>query len=123
VSGVSSDTRTDGDCPNSFTITRTWTFTDECGNTSSVSQTINVDDTTAPEAPQAPADVTVECADDIPAAATLTAADNCSGVVSGVSSDTRTDGDCPNSFTITRTWTFTDECGNTSNVSQVRQSM
>ncbi|MEM1118812.1 MAG: T9SS type A sorting domain-containing protein [Bacteroidota bacterium] len=119
VEGVPSDEITPGDCPNSFTVTRTWTFTDECGNSSSVSQAITVNDTEAPTIPDAPEPVAVQCADDVPAPAALSATDNCSGTVEGVPSDEITPGDCPNKFTVTRTWTFTDECGNSSSVSQV----
>ncbi|NNT72403.1 gliding motility-associated C-terminal domain-containing protein, partial [Flavobacterium sp. IMCC34852] len=112
------DTTTQGNCPNSFSVTRTWTFTDACGNSSSVSQTITVSDTIAPVAPEAPADVTVACADDVPAMISLTAIDNCSGEITAQGVDTVTQGNCPNSFSVTRTWTFTDACGNSSSVSQ-----
>src|SRR5690606_20325799 len=76
VTGV--DTVDNADACNAI-ITRTWTFTDTCNNTSSVSQTITVSDTTAPVAPAAPADVTYECITDVPAAGSLTATDNCGG--------------------------------------------
>ncbi|MFB9090477.1 HYR-like domain-containing protein, partial [Flavobacterium paronense] len=112
------DTAVPGNCPNSFTVTRTWTFTDACNNTSSVSQTINVNDTIAPVAPEAPATVNVACAGDIPANTSLTAIDNCSGEITAQGVDTSVPGNCPNSFTVTRTWTFTDACNNTSSVSQ-----
>ena len=118
ISGVPTDVVTPGDCPNNFTVDRTWTFTDECGNSSSVTQTIAVSDTEAPVAPESPVDITVQCAADIPAAAELTAEDNCSGSIIGVPTDVVTPGDCPNSFTVERTWTFTDECGNVSTTSR-----
>nr|MBX2815534.1 T9SS type A sorting domain-containing protein [Saprospiraceae bacterium] len=118
ITGIPTDVETPGDCPNSFTVTRTWTFTDECGNESTISQVITVEDTEAPIAPEAPAPLTVQCADDVPAVATLTATDNCDGEITGVPTDVVTPGDCPNSFTVVRTWTFTDECGNASTVSQ-----
>ncbi len=98
-------------------ITRTWTFTDACENTSSVSQTITVSDTVAPVAPQAPADLTVECLDDVPAAGDLTATDNCAGEVTVTGVDSVNSEDACNVI-ITRTWTFTDACENTSSVSQ-----
>ncbi|MBD3581167.1 HYR-like domain-containing protein [Flavobacterium selenitireducens] len=116
VSGV--DVTTPGACANSFTIVRTWTFADACGNTSSVSQTINVNDTIAPVAPEAPANVTAQCSSEVPANVTLTAQDNCSGAITAEGVDVVTAGNCPNSFNIVRTWTFTDACGNTSSVSQ-----
>ncbi|WP_442787989.1 HYR-like domain-containing protein, partial [Flavobacterium suncheonense] len=116
VSGV--DSITSGNCASSYTITRIWTFTDGCGNTSSVSQTINVADTSSPVLPQAPADVTVACSADVPAMISLTATDTCAGPITSVGVDTITPGSCPNSYVITRTWTFGDLCGNTSSVSQ-----
>ena len=35
-------------CPNSYVVTRTFTATDECGNDSTASQTITIQDTTKP---------------------------------------------------------------------------
>jgi gliding motility-associated-like protein len=116
VEGV--DTTVAGNCPNSFVTTRTWTFTDACGNTSSVSQTITINDNVAPAAPEAPASVTVACAADVPAAGQLSATDNCGDVITATGVDAIAAGQCANSFVITRTWTFADACGNTSSVSQ-----
>ena len=112
------DELTPGSCANNFTIVRTWTFTDVCGNASSVSQTITVNDDIAPVAPAAPATVTVQCAADVPAAVDLTAVDNCDGDITVSPTDVMTPGSCANNFTIVRTWTFTDVCGNESSVSQ-----
>jgi len=116
VQGV--DVTTQGNCPNSYTIVRTWTFTDACGNSSSVSQNITVNDNVAPVAPNAPADITLACGSDVPAMISLTANDNCSGEITAQGVDVTTQGNCPNSYTIVRTWTFTDTCGNSSSVSQ-----
>ena len=112
------DTTVAGDCPNSFVTTRTWTFTDVCGNTSSVTQTITINDTTAPVAPEAPAALTVSCAGEVPAMISLTASDNCGEQITAEGVDTTIAGACPNSFVTTRTWTFTDACGNTSSATQ-----
>jgi hypothetical protein len=100
-----------------YTITRTWTFTDACGNTSSVSQTINVLDNTAPVAPAAPANQGFQCLADVPAPGTLTATDNCSGNITATGVDAQVANGC--GYTITRTWTFTDACNNTTSVSQI----
>ncbi|MFK2821338.1 hypothetical protein U0L90_14510, partial [Flavobacteriaceae sp. LMIT009] len=105
------EVRTDGDCPSNYTLVRTWTATDDCGNETSHTQTLTVQDTTAPEFVEAlPADATVEC-DEVPEAATLTATDNC-GDATVTYNEVRTDGDCPSNYTLARTWTATDDCGN-----------
>jgi hypothetical protein len=98
-----------------YTIERTWTAIDNCGNAVSVSQTITVVDTTAPVLDEAPADITVNCTE-IPAAAELQATDNCDEDPTVVLTETLGTG-CP--YTITRTWTATDACGNTSEEVQV----
>ncbi|WP_028890685.1 gliding motility-associated C-terminal domain-containing protein [Tenacibaculum sp. 47A_GOM-205m] len=104
------ETTTAGSCPNSYTLTREWTATDACGLTTVHTQTITVQDTTAPVFVEAlPADVTVEC-DAVPVAETLTATDTC-GTATVTFAETRTDGACPSSYTLARTWTATDECG------------
>ncbi|WP_207625685.1 beta strand repeat-containing protein [Niastella populi] len=100
-----------------YIITRTWTFTDACNNTSSVSQIINVQDNTAPVVPAAPASQNFQCLVDVPAPGTLTATDNCSGDITATGVDVQVAKAC--GYTITRTWTFTDACNNTSSVSQI----
>jgi large repetitive protein len=113
VTVVFSEVRTDGSCPDTYTLTRTWTATDNCGNSITHVQVISVEDTTAPVWDQVmPADITVEC-DDVPAApAVVTASDNCDSEVTVVFGEVRTDGSCPDTYTLTRTWTATDNCGN-----------
>ncbi|GGG49895.1 HYR-like domain-containing protein [Bizionia arctica] len=116
IIGIVSET-TDESNPCNVTITRTWTFTDTCNNSSTVSQTITVADTIAPLAPTAPADITYECVADVPVAADLIATDNCAGEITGVVSETMDDSNSCNVIII-RTWTFTDACNNSSSVSQ-----
>ena len=105
-------------CGNTKVITRTWVATDDCGNTTSGDQVITVVDTTAPSI-VVPADVTIECPDDTSPAATgsATGSDTC-GTVTIASSDVSVAG-CGNTETITRTWTATDECGNSTSADQV----
>jgi gliding motility-associated-like protein len=103
-------------CPE--TITRTYSVTDDCGNQITVTQTIVVDDTTNPTASN-PAGVTVQCIGDVPAANTavvIDEADNCSVPVVAFVSDVSDGNTCPE--TITRTYSVTDACGNTINVTQ-----
>ena len=111
------EVRTNGSCPDSYTLTRTWTATDNCGNTATGSQQITVQDITAPVLTNVPANVTVECSA-IPAAPTVTATDNCDANVNVTFNEVRTNGSCPDSYTLTRTWTATDNCGNTATGSQ-----
>ncbi|ULC58109.1 gliding motility-associated C-terminal domain-containing protein [Flaviramulus sp. BrNp1-15] len=105
------DVRTDDACEGTYTITRTWTATDACGNITTANQIISTSDTTAPEFDQTtlPGDVVVEC-DNVPLADTLTASDNCGNAIVTVE-DIRTDGNCDYNYTITRTYTATDDCG------------
>jgi hypothetical protein len=106
------ETRTDGACADSYTLTRTWTATDNCSNTTTLSQFITVQDTTDPIL-TIPVNVTVECSA-VPAVGTATATDNCdSSVTVTYDGEVRTDGACADSYTLTRTWTATDNCSNT----------
>src|SRR5256885_9641980 len=80
---------------------------------------MHVHDTTAPVAPAAPAEVSVQCAGDVPAAVHLTAKDTCSGSITVSPVDGAPVANAQGcGYTITRTWTFTDNCGNSSSVSQ-----
>ena len=83
-----------------------------------VRKIITVQDTTDPVLAGVPADVTVEC-DNIPDAATPTATDNCDADVDIVYTEVRTDGNCPDNYTLTRTWVATDNCGNSTTGTQV----
>ena len=99
------ETETTG-CP--YSIMRTWTATDDCGNSSSATQVITVEDTQLPVLSAIPSDVNVDCGS-IPEPAIVTATDNCS-TIDVVLTETTNFEVCP--FTISRTWTGTDECGN-----------
>ncbi|MEZ4798235.1 MAG: hypothetical protein R2809_00360 [Flavobacteriales bacterium] len=97
-------------------IIRTYYAMDACENTSSVQQIITLTDDTAPMAEVAPENITVECGSEIPMfipswydncdeelelfAASSVAYDNCVEI-------------------ITRTWTATDNCGNSTTLTQV----
>ncbi|MFK7806912.1 MAG: hypothetical protein AB8F74_03835, partial [Saprospiraceae bacterium] len=93
---------TPGSCVNNFVEVRTWTFVDACGNESSISQTITVNDDTAPVAPAAPADEMVQCATDVPALIDLTAVDNCDGDITVSPTVVVTPGSCVNNFVEVR---------------------
>ena len=100
------------------TITRTWTASDACGNTSSAVQVITVVDNTAPVLSSCPVDITVEC-ETIPSPAIVTATDNCDpNPVIAFAEDKIMTGCGGYTGTITRTWTASDACGNISSSQQ-----
>ena len=105
-----------GDAAGNYVITRTFTATDDAGNSTSASQTISVQDTTAPEFTFVPADYTVECSEEMPMDDAV-AADNCGEVTVEVSNET-TPGNATGNYVITRTFTATDDAGNSTSTSQ-----
>jgi hypothetical protein len=105
-----------GNCPQSYTIVRTWYATDDCLNQSVGTTSYYVNDYTAPEFTSVPADITVECDLPIPASS-ATATDNC-GLVTVTSSDSDVMQDECDGY-IVRTFTAEDECGNTSQADQI----
>jgi hypothetical protein len=79
------DVTVDGICDGNYSITRTWTATDNCGNSTTASQTINVTDVTAPVIEPVSNIPNVCATGDEGAVVTFalpSATDNCSGVVS-----------------------------------------
>jgi hypothetical protein len=55
------ETQTDGICPILYVLERTWRATDVCGNSTTVSQLVTVQDTYAPQFIVPPVDVVLEC--------------------------------------------------------------
>jgi hypothetical protein len=107
------------DAPDVFPLgqtTVTWTATDEAGNSATATQTVTIEDTTAPSI-VAPADITVEAtskSDNIITLETPQASDNV-----GVSSITN---DAPAVFPVGETvvtWTAKDDSENTQTASQM----
>ena len=107
---------TPGTCAGNYSVTRTWTATDDCGNSSTASQTITVQDITAPviaalpgRPPSTARPPRLRPADrhgHLRQTSTLTF------------NDVTTPGSCPGNYSVTRTWTATDDCGNASTASQ-----
>ena len=75
-------------------ITRTWTYTDSCGNTASVAQNITVSDTEAPVFEAPPADASYSCYADLPEPVALQWTDNCDGTGSVMSQEMVTGSGC-----------------------------
>ena len=109
---------------------RTYTATDECGNSSTFEQILDLVDTTPPVL-TIPADYSVsadaDCSADVSTAAAgeATATDNCDLDVDITSSDSEwtytCDGDddtTEGTRTLTRTWTATDDCDNSTSLDQ-----
>ncbi|MCF8237729.1 MAG: gliding motility-associated C-terminal domain-containing protein [Saprospiraceae bacterium] len=109
------ETNTLSSCAGSYTITRTWTATDDAGNSLSHQQVITVNDNSPPALNGVPADITVNC-NDIPAppiiGMDITAVDLCDNNVTIVLTTQNNTGECANSYAIIRTWTASDDCGN-----------
>ena len=112
-----SDVSDGNTCPE--VITRTYSVTDDCGNTINVTQAITVNDTQNPTASN-PAPIGVECIADLPVpdvTVVTDEADNCAAApVVAFVSDVSDGNTCPE--VITRTYSVTDDCGNTINVTQ-----
>ncbi len=99
--------------PITVSTTVIWTFTDSSGNTVTQSQSVTVQDTTAPVANLAtlPA-VNAQC--QVTSITPPTATDNCDGTITGSTSTT-----FPITASTTVTWTFTDSNGNASTQNQL----
>ncbi|ESU25777.1 hypothetical protein FLJC2902T_30600 [Flavobacterium limnosediminis JC2902] len=81
-------------------------------NTVNCTQTIRVNDTTAPVFNETlPTNLTLECNAGIPNPVTLTATDNCNSATVTFEEET-TNGTCPGNSEIIRTWRTADACGN-----------
>ena len=112
-----SDVSDGNTCPE--VITRTYSVTDNCGNSTNVTQTITVSDVTPPTASN-PANINTPLA---PAPGpdinvVLDEADNCTAVpVVAFVSEQSDGGDCPE--VITRIYSVTDDCGNETLVTQL----
>ena len=104
----------EGDCPQEMTVIRTYTATDDCGNSTSAVQTINVVDTTAPIFTFTPAATSfIYAADgDTLAEPFVVVLDNCDTEASWSVEETILV-DSPNEFTVEREYTAFDACGNT----------
>jgi hypothetical protein len=90
---------------------------DDCGNTAQCSRTIVVQDNTPPII-NCPVVVSpIQCGS-TPNFGSPTATDACDATVNVTFSDATTPGACPQAFSVTRTWTAMDDCGNTSQCSR-----
>ena len=68
-------------------------------------------DQTAPQLSAIPESITVEC-DGIPTTGIVSATDNCDADVAVLFEEIEQAGNCSDAYTIIRSWTATDNCGN-----------
>jgi len=110
-----SDVTTPGVLAGSYTRTKTWKAVDACGNESGIkSQAITVRDNTAPVLSAPGANATIDCPS-TPVFTPPTATDACDPNPRMVEvSDVTTPGNCPGSYTRTKTWKAVDACDNES---------
>jgi NADPH-dependent 7-cyano-7-deazaguanine reductase QueF-like protein len=103
---------TEGTCSASITVT----VSDAANNSSSVTYTTKIDNT-APVLSSYPEGMHLSCTSVI-FPLTITASDNCDGTVNVILNETNTKGGDPTqssyfNYTVTRTWSASDACGNT----------
>jgi hypothetical protein len=113
-----------GSCQGEQIITRTWSLTDACGNNTTHTQTITARDNTAPTF-TAPPNTTIykdaSCgynADPSITGDVTNEADNCDTTLNATYTDAVGAGICQGEQIITRTWSLTDDCGNTTTHTQ-----
>ena len=83
--------------------------------------TLYFEDTEAPELMNVPADLTINCDEEIPLPALVSALDNCPAIsIDRAETSTQGEDGCAlYDYTITRTWIATDVCGNTTSEQQI----
>ena len=95
-----------------YQITRTWTTTDDCGNTSTASQVITYLDTESPSFNSYPEDITYYCGDEAPIIISPTATDACAGDVEVSVTVLPMSSSCAGSAVYLRIYRAFDDCGN-----------
>jgi gliding motility-associated-like protein len=106
------DQRIEGTCAGNYSIIRTWTAKDNCGNVATATQKINVQDVAAPlPTTNFPAVINVTC-DVVPSKPILVFIDQCSDIEPIVVYTERTVTNSANSYSIIRKWNVKDNCGN-----------
>ncbi|TNE69466.1 MAG: HYR domain-containing protein [Bacteroidetes bacterium] len=99
-----------------YMVNRTWTAIDLAGNTSACVQVFNVIDSVPPVLSQYPLNITISCSENLSDPLDITASDNCSDSLAVTFVQDTIDiapGLCGKySYTISRTRTAVDDCGN-----------
>jgi hypothetical protein len=106
-----------GDCSATGIISVTFNATDVCGNVATATATVAVRDTTPPALVGVPANATVECTS-VPTQGPVVAADTCDPGANVTWREELELGECTGRYTLWRTWTGSDACGNEGSVTQ-----
>ncbi len=111
------DTSVPGDCPNQETVTRINSVTDDCGNVTLDTIVVNIEDTTPPTlfADNFVPNLVLAC-DQVMPMLNFMVMDNCDSDIDII--ETRDSIGDPCNFTITRTFSATDDCGNANTLTQ-----
>ena len=105
-------------CGSTFSATRLWSATDACGNGGNWTQVVTVTDSTPPVLTGVPDDLTVACGA-VPAPQAVTASDNCGAAPAVSYVEVTLPGGTAATYQLQRTWSATDECGNSTTRQQV----
>jgi hypothetical protein len=106
-------------CDNEYTILRTYTATDVCGNSASCSHRIIILDTKPPVITYCPSDTVLSCDAKLSNLPHITVTDNCNPEPDVTYENVVIPGTCPHERTILRSWEVTDHCCNTVACQQV----
>ncbi|MFZ1946428.1 MAG: FlgD immunoglobulin-like domain containing protein, partial [bacterium] len=105
-----------GSSPSEYAIVRTWTAEDDCHNTASCAQRMEVADDTPPTI-VCPGPVRFSC-DDQAEFGWPTVSDDCDDDPDVTWVDRTVPGSCANAYQVVRTWTATDAAGNAASCNQ-----
>lgn len=109
-----------GSCAGSYLLT--YVAVDQCGNSDTLIQSVNLIDSEAPEFTFIPQDTTMSCDNDftVGSLGAAEAIDNCDSEVEIGYTDSITYlNDCSGTANVARTWTAEDECGNVKTLLQL----
>jgi hypothetical protein len=109
-------------CDYNYTVTRTWSATDDCGNKVTAQQVIYVRDTIAPKFVSTPEpEITVECKKSPYVVPSLFATDNCDQKQFEVKPvvDRKNSDKCDETYNLYISWTAVDACGLSTSFKQV----